>query len=521
METTWLLIVAGLVAIGAGFVIGQLASRRLASSRVTGAKQLGESLIADAQRAAEAVRKETKLEARNAFLQMKVRFEEETKSKREQLKEEQDGLAEREGNLRRRLDLMERKEATVGEKSQALEAKQKVLDERIRESNRLIDEQNVKLERIAGLRKEEAKRVLLKNLEDEARLEASRRAREIRDEAEREAERESQKIIALAIQRYAAEQCVETTVSVVDLPADDMKGRIIGREGRNIRAFEMATGVDVIIDDTPGAVIISSFDPVRREIARVSLQKLVRDGRIHPGRIEEVVARTREEIETRIRETGEQTCMDLRINGMSSEMVDLVGRMKYRTSYGQNCLKHSTEVAYLAGIMAAELNLDQQIARRAGLLHDVGKVATHETEGSHTEIGAEIARRNGEPDEVVNAIRAHHGDVEATSLYTPLVGAADAVSGARPGARRESLEAYVKRLAKLEEVADGFEGVEKSYAIQAGREVRVMASSKRVDDEGAAELAYAISRRLEKEIDYPGQIKVVVIRETRATEFAR
>jgi ribonuclease Y len=522
MSTAHLILVGiGAAAICVGFIAGHMVSRRIAQAGIEDAKRLSESIIADAQKQAETLKRESELDTKNQLLQMKVEFEEETKARKERLNAKEGAVKEKESNLQRKLDLLTRKEATADERSAALERKQKVLDERLAEHNRLIAEENVRLERIAGLRKDEAKRLLLKNLEDEARMEGSKRARDIREEAERLAKQESQKIIALAIQRYAAEQSVETTVAVVDLPSDDMKGRIIGREGRNIRAFEMATGVDVIIDDTPEAVIISSFDPIRREIARLSLQKLVQDGRIHPGRIEEVVARTTEEIEARVREAGEQTCIELSLNGMDPELIRLVGRMKYRTSYGQNCLSHSKEVAYLSGIMASELNLDPQLARRAGLLHDVGKVAPHETEGSHTEIGAEIARRCGEPEEVVNAILAHHGDVDSTSLYTPLVGAADAVSGARPGARRESLEAYVKRLAKLEEIADGFEGVDKSYAIQAGREIRIMVSNKKVDDEKAAELAYEISRKLEKELEYPGQIKVVVIRETRAIEFAK
>jgi ribonuclease Y len=521
MSATWILVVIGAVAVAAGFVAGLGMSRRVVRARLDEASDLRGSIIADAQKQSENLKREAELEAKGKFLEMKMEFEDETKARREKLKSLEADLQAKEENLQRKLDLLTRKEATADERSAALVRKQSVLDERLNEYNRLIAEENVRLERIAGMRKDEAKRMLLKNLEDEARMEASRRAREIRDQAEREAKQESQKIIALAIQRYAAEQSVETTVAVVDLPSDDMKGRIIGREGRNIRAFEMATGVDVIIDDTPEAVIISSFDPVRREIARLSLHALVQDGRIHPGRIEEVVTRTREEIENKIREAGEQACIDLGLNGMDPELVRLVGKMKYRTSYGQNCLSHSIEVAYLTGIMAAELNLDPQVGRRAGLLHDVGKVATHEAEGTHTEIGAEIARRCGESEDVVNAIRAHHGDVEATTLYTPLVGASDAVSGARPGARRESLESYVKRLAKLEEIADGFEGVEKSYAIQAGREIRIMVSNKKVDDEQAAELAYMISRKLEKELDYPGQIKVVVIRETRAIEYAK
>jgi ribonuclease Y len=521
MSINWVPLAIGILAAAFGFLVGYMFSRRVTASSLESARKVSESMIADARKTAENFKKEAELDSKNTFLQMKVKFEDETKSKREAIKALEAKLSEKESNVERKLNFLTRKEASLAEKTNALNTKEKVLEERLVETNRLIAEQNVRLERIAGMRKEEAKRVLLKNLEDEARMEASARAREIRETAEREAERDAQKIIALSIQRYAAEQSVETTVSVVDLPSDDMKGRIIGREGRNIRAFEMATGVDVIIDDTPEAVIISGFDPVRREIARLALENLVQDGRIHPGRIEEVVKRTADDIESKIQATGEQACLDLGINSMDEEMVKLVGKMKYRTSYGQNCLSHSYEVAYLAGVMAAELNLDEQVARRAGLLHDIGKVVSHEAEGSHTEIGAELASKCGESEDVINAIRGHHGDVEATSLYTPIVGAADAVSGARPGARRESLESYVKRLAKLEEIADGFKGVEKSYAIQAGREIRIMVSNKEVNDEGAAELAYNISRKLEKELEYPGQIKVVVIRETRAVEFAR
>lgn len=521
MAGNWIHLVIGAAVVVVGFVTGFVINKRFAASRMEEAKKLSESMIADAQKTAENYKKSSELEAKNSFFQMKVKFEDETKTKKETIKDKEVKLAEKESNLERKLNFLNRKETILGEKTQALEIREKALDEQLAESQRLIAQQNVQLERIAGMSKDEAKKVLLKNLEDEARMEAAKMAREIREQAERTAQQEGQKIITLAIQRYAAEQSVETTVSVVDLPSEDMKGRIIGREGRNIRAFEMATGVDVIIDDTPEAVIISGFDPVRREIARISLEKLVQDGRIHPGRIEEVVTKTADEIEDKIREAGEQACMDLGMNRMDPELVHLVGKMRYRSSYGQNCLKHSMEVAYLSGIMAAELHLDQQEARRAGLLHDIGKVASHEAEGSHTEIGAEIAKRFGENETIINAIRGHHGDVEATSLYTPIVGAADAVSGARPGARRESLESYVKRLAKLEEIADGFKGVEKAYAIQAGREVRIMVSNKQIDDKGAAELAYNISRKLEKELEYPGQIKVVVIRETRAIEFAR
>ena len=473
-------------------------------------------------RAADAITRKAEADAAQTLAERKLELEREMMTVRmKTCVGASTGADAREVTLSKRLEVLDRKETGFGERGLALDAKQKVLEERLKESQQLIAEENARLERIAGLRKDDAKRMLMKNLEDEAHVDASRRAREIRDEAERWAQQESRKIIALAMQRYAAEQCVETTVSVVDLPSESMKGRIIGREGRNIRAFEKETGVDVVIDDTPGAVLISSFDPVRREVARLAMERLVQDGRIQPGRIEEVIAEVRTGVDAHVRESGEQALLDLGINGMAPALVELVGRMKFRTSYGQNCLAHSMEVAYLAGVMASELNLDPKVARRAGLLHDIGKATSHEAEGSHTQVGAEVARRHGEPEEVVNAIAAHHGDVAVTSLYTPIVAAADAVSGARPGARRESIEHYVKRLAKLEEIADAFAGVEKSYAIQAGREIRVIVSGRKVDDEQAKQLAFDISRRLEKEIEYPGQIKVVVIRETRAIEYAK
>ena len=522
MHPSWLFAVgAGLVAVVAGFVGATAVGRRASRAGLARAEEAVTRLTADATRNADAIARAAESEAVQVIATRRLELEREMLAAREDLRRRAQDADAREVTLTKRLEVLDRKEAGLGERGLALDAKQKVLEERLKESQLLIAEENARLERIAGLRKDDAKRMLMKNLEDEAHVEASRRAREIRDEAERWAELESRKILALAMQRYAAEQCVETTVAVVDLPSDSMKGRIIGREGRNIRAFEKETGVDVVIDDTPGAVLISSFDPVRREVARLAMARLVQDGRIQPGRIEEVIAEVRAAVDAHVRESGEQALLDLGINGMAPGLIELVGRMKFRTSYGQNCLAHSMEVAYLAGVMASELNLDPKVARRAGLLHDIGKATSHEAEGSHTQVGADVARRHGEPEEVVNAIAAHHGDVPVTSLYTPIVGAADAVSGARPGARRESIEHYVKRLAKLEEIADAFAGVEKSYAIQAGREIRVIVSGRKVDDEQAKQLAFDISRRLEKEIEYPGQIKVVVIRETRAVEYAK
>jgi ribonuclease Y len=429
-------ILAGLGAAVVGAVIGAVLGRRASAGSLANAKKLAESIISDAQKSVENFRKEAEIEAKDAFLKMKLDFEEKTRETRESLKERELAAINKESNLARKVDLIAKSERKIDEREHALERKQQHLDQKLMESNRLIAEENVRLERIAGMSKEDAKEMLLRNLESEAKMEAARRVKEIRETAERDAERQSQKIIALAIQRYAADQSVETTVSVVSLPSDEMKGRIIGKEGRNIRAFEKSTGVDIVIDDTPEAVTLSSFDPIRREVARLSLEKLVEDGRIHPGRIEEIVAKTAEDMERKILEHGEDACMELNIHGIHPELVKLVGKLRYRTSYGQNCLKHSLEVAYLCGIIATELKLDQQLARRCGLLHDIGKAASHESDGSHTEIGAELAKRYGENETVVNAIGAHHQDVESTSLFTPIVEAADAISGARPGARR-------------------------------------------------------------------------------------
>ncbi len=521
MNTVLITVMAGLSSAAIGFVVGALLSRRVSAANVADAKAAADSIIADAQKNVDNRRKEAEIEVKDEALKMKLAFEEKTRETRESLKDRELSLINKESNLARKVDLLTKNEATIEERERASERKQTHLDQKLLETNRLIAEQNVRLERIAGMSKEEAKEMFLRNLESEAKLEGARRAKEIREKAERNAERESQKIIALAIQRYAADQSVETTVSVVGLPTDEMKGRIIGKDGRNIRALEKATGVDIVIDDTPEAVTLSSFDPIRREIARLSLERLVEDGRIHPGRIEEVVAKTAEEMDKKIQEHGEDACMDLNIHGIHPELVKLVGRLRYRTSYGQNCLKHSMEVAYLCGIIASELKLDEQIARRAGLLHDIGKAASHEMEGSHTQIGGELAKRYGEGDIIINAVAGHHQDIEATSVFTPIVEAADAISGARPGARRETLEAYIKRLEKLEKIAGGFEGVEKAFAIQAGREIRIMVSHSQVDDAETSKLAFDVSRKLEKELEYPGQIKVVVIRETRAIEYAK
>ncbi len=419
------------------------------------------------------------------------------------------------------MDFLEKREFSIEEKKKNLDLKFQAISEKNDQLARIIERHNEQLEKIAGMSTEEAKEQLISNLEDEAKHKAAKRIKEIKDEAERTANKISRKIITLSIERCAADHVTETTVSAVGLPNDEMKGRIIGREGRNIRSFENATGIDVIIDDTPEAVILSGFDPIRREIARLALEKLIRDGRIHPGRIEDVVEKTRDELMEEIRDIGERTYLDLNIHGLHPEIIKFLGRLQYRTSYGQNVLQHSKEVAYITGLLAGELGLDVDVAKRAGLLHDIGKAADHELEGTHASIGADLARKYRESELIVNSIEAHHEEVEARSLIAHLVSAADAISGARPGARRETIENYIKRLEKLERIADTFDGVEKAYAIQAGREVRILVNSRKISDDYAIQLVEDISRKIEEEMEYPGQIKVVVIRETRAIDYAK
>ncbi|MBN1826074.1 MAG: ribonuclease Y [Candidatus Eisenbacteria bacterium] len=513
-----------LIAIGIGialFLVAWGVNRRLGKNRLESAQNLAGRIVEEAKKEAETRKKEVILEAKEEWYKAKEKFERETEGRRKELAKLEKRSTEKEATLNRRAELVEKKEA----EAKGLEAELQKVEQQIRKDREelkdLVEKENRQLERIAGLSTAEAKDMLMRNLEEEARHDSARLVRQIRDEAKRNAEREAKKIVTMAIQRCAAEHSVENTVSVVTLPNDEMKGRIIGREGRNIRAFEQATGVDVIIDDTPGAVVLSGFDPIRREVARNSLERLISDGRIHPGRIEEVVGKAEKDLEERIREIGEQTTLEMGIVGLQDVLVQLLGRLHYRTSYGQNVLQHSKEVGWLCGLMASELRLDPQVAKRSGLLHDIGKALTHETEGLHSLVGGDVAERCGEPPVVVNAIRAHHEDVEASSLYAPLVQAADAISGARPGARGETLETYVQRLEKLEAIATSFKGVDKCYAIQAGREIRIMVESGIVGDEDAVGLSTSIARKVEKELEYPGQIKVVVIRETRSVEYAK
>jgi ribonuclease Y len=513
--------VGGVVGMIAMFFAGWLTFKRLSENRVMSAEKQAEKIVHDAEKEAEAQKKAAILEGKEEWFRAKQKFQKETQSTRQEMQNSEKRLAEREANLNRRVDLLDRKEKDLHKQEGELGKLREEVDEARRKVQESLREQNARLERIAGMTADEAKQLLITNMEGEARSAAARSLNEIREAAKRNSEREARRIMTIAIQRLAADHSIESTVSVVALPSDEMKGRIIGREGRNIRAFETATGIDVIIDDTPEAVILSGFDPVRREVARVALERLVADGRIHPGRIEEVVEKATKEMDERIREIGEQTCLDLNIHGTHMDVVKMLGRLRYRTSYGQNILEHSKEVAYLSSMMAAELGLDTQIAKRAGLFHDIGKAVDHEVEGPHALIGMDVLRRCGETLAVLEGVGFHHNDGESDSPYPVLVQAADAISGARPGARRETLETYVRRLEKLEEIADAFPGVEKAYALQAGREIRIMVEHKHVDDARAQGLAHEIARKIEKELQYPGQIKVVVIRETRAVEYAK
>ncbi|MEO7104095.1 MAG: ribonuclease Y, partial [Gemmatimonadaceae bacterium] len=455
------------------------------------------------------------------LIRLREEWEAEARKRREDVEGDERRLQERTATIERKADVLDQRERDVKRSATDVATRERSIVDRQTELDKLIADERRHLESLAGMSAADAKNELIKRLEEEAHADAANRLRVIREESRRNAEREAKKIIALAIQRIAAEQTVETTVSTVALPNDEMKGRIIGREGRNIRAFELATGVDVIIDDTPDTVVVSCFEPMRREVARMSLEKLVADGRSHPGRIEEVVAKAREEVDKAILETGERAAYESGVHGLHPELLKLVGRMKWRTSYGQNILNHSKEVAWLAGIMAAELGLDVAMARRGALLHDIGKVLTHEHEGTHVQLGVEMATKYGEHPLVVNAIAAHHDDVPHESEISVLVQAADAISGARPGARRESFETYVKRLEGIERIASDYRGVEKVFAIQAGREVRVIVTPDTIDDPRMETLAEEIALRIERELQYPGQIKVVLIRETRAVGIAR
>jgi ribonuclease Y len=503
------------------FFLGWFISRRIGEMKLGKADELAKKIIEEAEKEAEIKKKEAVLEAKDEWYKAKVNFERELQLKKAEFGRLEKRLSERESHLDRKVDILGKKEREIQNREKVLFAREKAVRTKSDELDRLIADQNKQLEKIAQMTSEEAKKLLMENLESQARQEATQFIKEIKEQAEQTAEKEAKNIIISAIQRCAADHTVESTVSVVNLPNEEMKGRIIGREGRNIRSFETATGIDVIVDDTPEAVILSGYDPIRREVARMALEKLTVDGRIHPARIEEVVAKAEKEMEVIIRETGEQACFDVGIHGIHPELVKLLGKLQFRTSYGQNVLQHSKEVAFLASLMAAELGLDANLAKRAGLLHDIGKAVDRETEGTHTQIGYNVAQKYGENPAVLNAIASHHEDITSETPYSVLIQAADAISGARPGARRETLEGYIKRLEKLEELADSFKGVAKSYAIQAGREIRVIVEHEKIDDKGANELAAEMAKKIEAELEYPGQIKVTVIRETRAVEYAK
>ena len=514
-------ILAALVLGGVLAAILDALRRRQTRSRAAIAEETARRIVEEARKEAETVRKEAQIQAKDVVLHARGEFEREVRDERRELQAIEKRLLGREEALDRKLEGLESREADAQRRDEAARARETQIAAREAECGRLVDETREALERVAGLTRDEAKRTLIDQMVDEAKHEASKRIRQVEEEAREEAERKGKKIITIAIERLAGEFIADRTVSVVHLPSDDMKGRIIGREGRNIRAIEAATGVDLIIDDTPEAVIVSCHSPIRREIARIALERLISDGRIHPGRIEEVVRKAESEVEESVREAGQKAIFEVGIHGVHPEIVKLLGMLKYRYSYAQNVLMHSIEAAFICGMMAAELGINEKQARRAALLHDIGKALTHEIEGSHAIIGADLARKYGESAKIVNAIAAHHEEVKAETILAPLVDAADALSGARPGARREVLESYVRRLEDLERISNSFRGVEKSFAVQAGREIRVLVEPSQITDDQASSLAREVARKIESEMTYPGQIKVTVIRETRASEYAR
>ena len=518
-----ILLVAGVAVIGGvgsfvsykkGFSSGVEHRKQVAEAQYGSAEEKAKAIISDAERTADAKKREALLEAKEENQRLRQELDREIKERRSEISRQENRLNQKEEALDKKTDNLEKKEQVYNSKLRALEKKESEIAE-------IKQQQTEALEKISGLTREEAKAILVQEIETSARHDAAVMVKEIEQEAKETAERKAKNIVAMSIQKVAADHVAETTVSVVSLPNDDMKGRIIGREGRNIRTLEPLTGVDLIIDDTPEAVIVSSFDPVRREIAKMALEKLIVDGRIHPARIEEAVEKSRKEVEAIIKQEGENAAFVTGVHGLHPELIKLIGKLRYRTSYGQNVLKHSIEVSHLAGVMAGELGCDVNIAKRAGLLHDIGKAVDHEIEGSHVTIGADIASKFKENKDVVHAIMAHHGDVEAQTIVATLVQAADAISAARPGARRENLETYIKRLQKLESIANEFNGVEKSFAIQAGREIRIMVKPDVVNDDGMIIVAKEIAKKIEAELEYPGQIKVSLIRETRAVDYAK
>lgn len=515
------IITLGLLFLVSGFLVFLLAKKRSGAKSILRAKQEAKDIVEKASEDAEKIKRESQLEAKEKYLNLKADFERQTRDRRHKLNDMERRLVKKEENLERKFQVLERKERDFSHKEHMLYSREKEIGDKERKHEGLIRKGLEELERIAGISQDEAKKELQSKVEEEAKLEAIQTLRRIEEETKEKGQMIAQDIISQAIQRSAAEHVVETTVSVVDLPSDDMKGRIIGREGRNIRALELATGVDIIVDDTPEAVILSSFDPIRREMARLAIEKLVGDGRIHPARIEEVVENVKVELEEKLKQEGESAVLELRLQNIHPELIKLLGKLKYRTSYGQNVLQHSKEVAHLSALMAKELGVDPIVAVRAGLLHDIGKAVDRDVEGTHTELSVKLTKKYGEKEAVYQAIASHHRDVDFPSIEAVLVQAADTLSAARPGARRELLETYIKRLEKLEGIANSYEGVAKAFALQAGREIRIIVESQKISDDKAALAAKEIAEKIKEELDYPGQIKVTVIREMRAVEYAR
>jgi ribonuclease Y len=514
------IVLIGIISFGVGFVIAFWIKGKMLSQKIRDSEAEASRILEDSKRRAETLLKEADLEVKDRLFKMKSEFDAETKETRSEIIRRERRLSQKEEHIERKIEKFDQREREIIRQEKFLAKRENQIDGREKRYNELIEEQKIQLEKISGLTAEQAKELLIRAMENEARYEAAKVIKRIENDAKEEADRKAKKIMATAIQRYAGDYVAERTVSVVPLPNDEMKGRIIGREGRNIRALESATGIDLIIDDTPEAVILSGFNPVRREIARISLMRLISDGRIHPARIEDVVKKVGQEVDLAVKEAGEQAAFDLEVHGIHSELIKYLGRLKFRTSYAQNVLQHSSEVGFLCGIMAAELGLNQKLARRMGLLHDIGKAIDHEVEGPHAVIGSKLAKKYNESSKIVHAIAAHHEDILPESVYALLVQAADSLSGARPGARKELLENYIKRLEDLENIANSFRGVSNTYAIQAGRELRVIVESEKISDEDATLMSRDIAKKIEESLTFPGQIRVTVIRETRAVEYA-
>jgi ribonuclease Y len=519
LEFIILIILIG--SLGIGCLIGFFIRMKIIERRISQSKLKGKEILDESKKEANNIIKEARIQQKDELYRSRTEFDKETKGRKEELYNLEKRFMQREENLEKKINLLDYKEKNIAEKEKFSNNLKKELDEKSKKYNALIEEERIKLEKISGITSGEAKRQLMQSMEEEAKYDCAKNIKRIEDEAKANSDKIAKNIIALAVQRYSADYVAEKTVSVVNLPSDEMKGRIIGREGRNIRAIEAATGVDLIIDDTPEAVLLSAFDPIRREVAKISLEKLINDGRIHPARIEEIVEKAKEEIENNIKEIGEQAAFDIGIHQIHPELVRLIGKLQYRTSFDQNVLKHSLEVAFITEVLAAELRINVKRAKRTGLLHDIGKAVDHEVEGSHAIIGADLARKYNEDPEIIHSILAHHDEEEPKTILAVLIQAADALSAARPGARREMLETYIKHLEDLEEIAGSFSGVNKSYAVQAGREIRIIVESKEISDEEAVVLSREIAKKIENTLSYPGQVKVTVIRETRAIEFAK